>query len=122
MALKMEIKRSENNLRALFSSGYFRITDVRVRKEQGNVEIQVAAYADEEARRFVDAGGSSMPNMPGPMMNNGSKIKDENFTVTLAQFNDAVVPDGTLPTDELMARAYVALRANIVKFNLAVDA
>lgn len=119
MALKMSISRSDNRLCALFPNGYFRVLEATPNKDSGNVRIRVASYADEEARRFVPPQQNSGPVMPH--MSNDVKIKEEEFIVSISDFNAVVIPEGLSGTDELFARAYVALKAKIVKFANALD-
>lgn len=120
MALKLSISRSENRLCALFPNGYFRVLEATPNKDSGNVRIRVASYADEEARRFSPLNQQSVPG-PGLGMHNDVKIKEEDFTVSISNFNAVIVPDGLSGVDELFSRAYLSLKAHVVKFKDALD-
>lgn len=110
MALKRSSERSENRAKFPFASAYFRILDVSNSKDgSGNLNIRVAGYADEEARKMAADAGGNQPPMPGGAMD--GRIYEKNFTISRAALNSFEIPTGTKPADVDFAVAYLWLKS-----------
>ena len=87
MALKLLIKRAENELRAEYLNGYWKINDIFLGSDQIHVTLNV--YPDEDARRFNQT--SPMPMNPRPVFSKGYQIPNAQISIqNLGELKTAV--------------------------------
>jgi hypothetical protein len=83
MALQQTISRDQNNVRAHFPDGYHRILSVNLDKGSNQVQIRVAGYADEAARRYEGVKDQAHP-VPMPVPHGGGvEICSHHFSYPL---------------------------------------
>lgn len=105
MAIKKTLTRAETETKQALAEAYIRVVDVSVRASNNEVRIDVATYADAEAR--ADAEASSV-----------NKVTERATLADLAPFMDGKKFDAA----GLKAAAYEWLKATMSKYQGGEDA